>query len=65
MAKILKLKVIAEGVETSEQLAFLQENDCGAIQGFFLGQPVTCREFMKLLNTKMLVNSEGKLREDG
>lgn len=37
----LKLKVIAEGVETREQLEFLQEHDCDQIQGFYFSPAVT------------------------
>jgi diguanylate cyclase (GGDEF)-like protein len=36
----LNMKVIAEGVETDEQLKFLQNNDCDAIQGFHFSRPI-------------------------
>lgn len=36
----LKLTVIAEGVETQEQMEFLKENNCDMIQGFLLGRPM-------------------------
>jgi len=49
MGKSLKLRVIAEGVETSEQLEFLQEEDCVEGQGYYLGRPMTADEFAKLL----------------
>ena len=44
MAHNLNLKVIAEGVETAEQLAFLRDNACDAIQGFLVSHPVPAEE---------------------
>ncbi len=49
MGHALNLKVIAEGVETSDQLRFLQRHDCDAIQGYYLSQPLSAdqlRDFM-------------------
>jgi len=40
LGKTLKLHVIAEGVETPEQLKFLQTQDCDAVQGYYLGRPM-------------------------
>ncbi|HKJ77277.1 MAG TPA: EAL domain-containing protein, partial [Gammaproteobacteria bacterium] len=45
MARNLGLEVIAEGVETAEQLAFLREQGCEAYQGFYLGRPVPADAF--------------------
>jgi EAL domain-containing protein (putative c-di-GMP-specific phosphodiesterase class I) len=36
----LNMNVIAEGVETDEQLAFLQANNCDEIQGYFFSRPI-------------------------
>jgi len=44
------LDVIAEGVETKEQLAFLIDNGCLATQGFLFGTPITIEEFEKQFN---------------
>jgi EAL domain-containing protein (putative c-di-GMP-specific phosphodiesterase class I) len=40
MGKSLELSVVAEGVETPEQLAFLQAEACAEGQGFYLGRPM-------------------------
>ncbi len=49
MAHSMDLEVIAEGVETEEQYAFLQQYDCNVIQGYLISQPVPAAEFEKLL----------------
>jgi diguanylate cyclase (GGDEF)-like protein/PAS domain S-box-containing protein len=45
----LHMRVVAEGVETPEQLAFLQEHCCPAGQGFYFSQPVTAEAFAQVL----------------
>ena len=49
MAKNLNLKIVAEGVETEEQLDFLKQQQCDEIQGFLFSKPVTADEFEKFL----------------
>ena len=49
LAKSLKLKVIAEGVESREQLAFLRARQCEEIQGYLYSEPVPADEFAELL----------------
>ena len=49
MAASLHLNVLAEGVETEEQLAFLRAQGCNEIQGFSFSQPLTAEEFQHLL----------------
>lgn len=44
MAHSLRLEVVAEGVETAEQLAFLAERGCEYVQGFLIGRPVPAHE---------------------
>jgi diguanylate cyclase (GGDEF)-like protein/PAS domain S-box-containing protein len=51
MGNSLKLRVIAEGVETLEQLAFLQAHGCDEGQGYYFGRPVIAHKFAKLLET--------------
>lgn len=45
MAKQLGLSVIAEGVETQEQLDFLENIDCDIVQGYFYSRPIPTNEF--------------------
>ena len=49
MGHILGFKVLAEGVETPEQLAFLQDKDCDMYQGYIKSKPVPAYEFAELL----------------
>ena len=49
LANNLGLEVIAEGVETEDQLRFLQKLECGLWQGFLLSQPVPADEFDLLM----------------
>lgn len=50
MARALKLKVVAEGVETEEQAAILRELGCDIAQGYLYGRPVPLAELRPLLN---------------
>jgi EAL domain-containing protein (putative c-di-GMP-specific phosphodiesterase class I) len=52
MAKRLKLRVIAEGVETRAQLEFLRANHCEAFQGFLFSRPVTSLEATAMLRAQ-------------
>jgi EAL domain-containing protein (putative c-di-GMP-specific phosphodiesterase class I) len=49
MAHSLKLDVIAEGVETAEQLAFLRRHRCDQIQGYYFSPPLPELELEQLL----------------
>ena len=49
MGRSLKLRVVAEGVETQEQLAFLQKYECDEAQGYYFSRPVLPQQFAKLL----------------
>jgi EAL domain-containing protein (putative c-di-GMP-specific phosphodiesterase class I) len=49
MGKSLHMGVVAEGVETREQLAFLREQSCPEGQGYYFSRPVVAEEFSQLL----------------
>jgi diguanylate cyclase (GGDEF)-like protein/PAS domain S-box-containing protein len=49
MGKSLGHRVIAEGVETGEQLAFLQSERCGEGQGYYFSRPLDAEQFIGLL----------------
>jgi EAL domain-containing protein (putative c-di-GMP-specific phosphodiesterase class I) len=49
MAHSLKLKVVAEGVETKEQLNYLDKLGCDEIQGYLFSTPLPSQEIEKLL----------------
>ena len=49
MGKSLKLKVVAEGVETREQEKFLKDQICDEMQGFFFSKPISPEGFANLL----------------
>lgn len=52
MAHRMRLKVLAEGVETAEQLAFLVEHGCDEMQGYYFSRPIPPEEFRELLRSK-------------
>jgi EAL domain-containing protein (putative c-di-GMP-specific phosphodiesterase class I) len=60
LAHSLKLRVVAEGVETREQLEFLRAHDCDEIQGFYFSKPLPASELPRLLR-----NNRGVARAGG
>lgn len=50
--KRLGLRTIAEGVNSAEQLGFLRDNGCDAVQGFLFGQPLTAEELPAYIQTE-------------
>lgn len=50
MAHNLGIKVVAEGVETLEQLNFLKQHKCDYIQGFYFSRPIDADNFTQLLH---------------
>lgn len=49
MGKTLSLTIVAEGVETAEQQAFLRDRSCDEMQGYYFSTPVKPEEFAALL----------------
>ena len=55
LAHSLRLRVVAEGVETAEQLAFLQRHGCDQFQGYYFSKPVEAAAFAELLRKGLRV----------
>jgi EAL domain-containing protein (putative c-di-GMP-specific phosphodiesterase class I) len=62
MAHSLKMKVIAEGVETIQQYNFLRERGCNEIQGFLISQPVPISEITTFLQRAFSYENYVKFR---
>ncbi|MBP3950847.1 EAL domain-containing protein [Bacillus sp. YZJH907-2] len=50
MAHALELQVVGEGIETNEQMRFLEELGCDEFQGFLLGRPMPFADILELAN---------------
>ncbi|KOS64867.1 EAL domain-containing protein [Lysinibacillus agricola] len=68
MAKHLRLKVVAEGIEEVEQLAFLIDGDCDYIQGYLFSKPISAEQisnnFKDLHNRASDILTKLKYKED-
>ncbi|MGA3081228.1 MAG: PAS domain S-box protein [Terracidiphilus sp.] len=63
MGRNLKVRVIAEGVETIEDLLFLKAQECEEAQGYYFSWPVPAEEFARLLAaTPAVVNEDASAR---
>lgn len=61
MAHELNLKVVAEGLETEAELAFLTKHQCDEVQGYLLSRPLPAQEFEKLLFSRKPLISDAVL----
>jgi EAL domain-containing protein (putative c-di-GMP-specific phosphodiesterase class I) len=61
MAQSLKLRVVAEGVETLEELKFLRSHGCEEAQGYYFSRPVPAQQFAKLLETGISAEARAAL----
>ncbi len=52
LGKKLNLRVVAEGVETDAQLAFLRDNNCDEMQGYLFSKPIPAQEIEELLKER-------------
>jgi diguanylate cyclase (GGDEF)-like protein/PAS domain S-box-containing protein len=62
MARSLKLRVVAEGVETYEELEFLHAHHCEEAQGYYFSRPVPAGQFAKLLEAGISSETRAALR---
>ena len=62
MAQILDMKVVAEGVETLQQLTTLQALGCNEIQGYYISKPVTSEAMFELMELESLFPAERNAR---
>ncbi len=62
MAKRLKLRCIAEGVENRAQLDFLRDNHCEAFQGYLFSRPVTSLEATAMLKAQFATDGQAAAR---
>jgi diguanylate cyclase (GGDEF)-like protein/PAS domain S-box-containing protein len=59
LVHLLKLNVVAEGIEKQEQLLFLKQEQCDEVQGYLFSKPVHLREFIELLKIgKLAIESD-------
>lgn len=54
LARDLNIDVVAEGVETADQLEYLRQISCDEVQGYLIGRPVSAEGVQALLNSKKL-----------
>jgi diguanylate cyclase (GGDEF)-like protein/PAS domain S-box-containing protein len=65
MAQTMGLRVIAEGVETPQQLEFLRARRCAEYQGYLFSRPVPPEEFFALVMPTMTIERNGARKKNG
>ncbi len=63
MARQLGLNVVAEGVESEEQLEFLRRHGCNQIQGYLCSKPLSVDDFAAMLNNIARSVTDGKIED--
>lgn len=63
MARSLKLRVVAEGVETLQELQFLQARECDEVQGYYFSRPLPAAQFASLLASGIPIATLTSLRD--
>lgn len=58
MARSLRLKVIAEGVENEEQLLLLRAHHCDEVQGYYFSRPLTAEDFVEKVRSMPCLQSD-------
>jgi diguanylate cyclase (GGDEF)-like protein len=64
LAHSLEMKVVAEGVETIDQLNFLKTNACDQMQGFLFSQPISPEQMESLLMLELVAPGPGRLGDE-
>lgn len=64
LSEKLKIDVVAEGVETSEQYAYLRKIHCNEMQGYLFSKPIATEEFERILKIGKCLPHTGVLTED-
>ena len=60
MADSLSVPMIAEGVETAEQLQALRRMGCDMVQGYYFSRPLPANEFERLIQQELSLKREDK-----
>ena len=64
LARNLKIPVVAEGVETEEQVKLLRKLGCSLVQGYYFARPMPAAEFEEEVIRKMQKNGDEPIREE-
>jgi len=64
MAHALGMSVVAEGVETEEQLDILRHLDCNEVQGFYIARPMPAQEMAVLMARRFLLDAPSAVAQD-
>ena len=65
MGRSLRMRVVAEGVETTDQLTYLRAHGCPEGQGFLLGRPVAAKQMARLLEADSTGSSRARVLTQG